>query len=140
MKQELRNAFGKVFLTIEVDARNRWVHVNWTGYLTADNIRTGAAAYTAALQRAGFSCVLNDSREVVASWSHSLDWVLREWAPTAARAGLRHFAMVTVPDTLAGSTAADFYTNLTAFRAEVFDDMEKARDWLRSHSLGRGLR
>lgn len=135
MRQELQNAFGKVFLTIEVDTRNRWVHVNWTGYLTAENIRTGAAAYTAALQRAGFSCVLNDTRGVVASWGHSLDWVLRDWAPSAARAGLRHFAMVTDPDTFASSTAIDFYTNLTAFQAEVFNDMENAKHWLRSHSL-----
>lgn len=140
MRQELKNAFGKVFLTIEVDTRNRWVHVNWIGYLTADNIKTGAAAYTVALQRAGFSCVLNDTREVVASWGHSLDWVLHDWSPSAARAGLRHFAMVTDSGTFAGSTAADFYTNLTAFQAEVFDDMGKARNWLRFHSLSGGLR
>ncbi|MBF9254566.1 STAS/SEC14 domain-containing protein [Pontibacter sp. 172403-2] len=137
MPQELTNSFGKVFLTIYKDERNRWIHVNWMGYLTADNIKAGAAAYTAALANAGFDCVLNDTRLIIGSWNHSLDWALQEWSPNAAKAGLKHLAMVTTPETFAGSTAAAFYANLEAFQAQVFDDMDNAKQWLRQYSLNR---
>ncbi|GAB3824583.1 STAS/SEC14 domain-containing protein [Pontibacter rugosus] len=135
LRQELKNAFGRVFLTIEVDKDNKWVHVDWRGYLTVDNIQTGAKAYTAALEEAGFCCVLNDTRLVLGTWAHSLDWVLNEWAPNAASAGLKHFAMIATPETLAESTATDFYASLTAFEAQVFEDIEDARNWLRQFSL-----
>jgi hypothetical protein len=134
MKQELKNAFGRVYLTIENDKLNRWIHVNWMGYLTADNIKTGAAAYTAALAEAGYSCVLNDTRLILGSWDHSLDWVLNEWGPNAANAGLKHFAMVTTPETFAESTASNFYENITAFTVQKFDDMQDAKTWLQLHS------
>ncbi|GAB2798854.1 hypothetical protein HNQ93_004417 [Hymenobacter luteus] len=50
--------------------------------------------YTDALAKAGFSCVLNDTRSVRGPWDHSMEWVLNEWAPNAAQAGLRHFCLL----------------------------------------------
>jgi len=133
MTEELKSALGRVYITIETDADNRWIFVDWQGYLTADNIKEGARAYTAALARSGFSCVLNDTRSVRGPWDHSMDWVINEWAPNAAQAGLRHFAMISTPETLADGSAANFYAQLTAFRGEVFDNLVDARRWLRAH-------
>ena len=64
MIQELKSALGKVYLTIETDPENRWIFTDWQGYLTAENIKTGAKAYTDALAASGFSCVLNDTRSM----------------------------------------------------------------------------
>ena len=130
MVQELKSSLGKVYLTIETDHENRWIFVDWQGHLTADNIKTGAQAYIDALSRAGFSCVLNDTRSVRGPWDHSMDWVINEWAPSAAKAGLRHFAMLTTPETLADSSNAAFYAQLTSFEAHLFDNMSDARTWL----------
>jgi len=130
MTEELKSSLGRVYLTITTDQENRWIFVDWQGYLTADNIKTGAAAYTAALAKAGFSCVLNDTRSVRGPWDHSMDWVINTWAPNAAQAGLRHFAMVTTPATLAEGSAANFYAQLTAFQSAVFDNLADARHWL----------
>lgn len=130
--QELKSSLGKVFLTLETDLDNRWIWVTWQGYLTAASIQEGARAYTAALDKAGFSCVLNDTRLVRGPWDHSMDWVINEWAPNAARAGLQHFAMITTPESLAEGSAAAFYAQLTAFQARVFDSLEDAQYWLRS--------
>jgi hypothetical protein len=135
MTQELRNAFGRVYLTIDVDHKNKWVHVNWMGYLTEDNIKTGALAYTTALAEAGYKCVLNDTRLIVGGWDHSLNWVVNDWAPRAARAGLKYFAMITTPETFGDSTAVNFYAKLRAFQAQVFDDRNKAEAWLRQFSI-----
>lgn len=131
MVKEYKSALGKVYLTIETDTENRWIFTDWQGYLTAENIKVGAKAYVDALAKAGFSCVLNDTRSVRGPWDHSMEWVLNEWAPTAARAGLRHFAMITTPETLADGSNATFYAQLTAFEAQLFDNMADARDWLR---------
>lgn len=131
MKQELKNATGRVYLTLDTDAENRWVAVEWTGYLTADSIKTGAQAYTDALAASGFSCVLNDTRAVRGPWDHSMEWVINTWAPNAAAAGLKHFALISTPDSLADGSAANFYAQLTAFQAEVFDNPDDAQAWLR---------
>ena len=134
MTEQLKSSLGRVFLTIETDTKNRWIFTDWQGYLTADNIKTGAAAYTAALAKSGFSCVLNDTRSVRGPWDHSMDWVINVWAPNAAKAGLRHFAMISMPETLSDGSAANFYGQLTAFHGEVFDNMAEAQAWLRQHS------
>lgn len=131
MVKEYKSALGKVYLTIETDTENRWIFTDWQGYLTAENIKTGATAYVNALAKAGFSCVLNDTRSVRGPWDHSMDWVLNEWAPSAGQAGLRYFAMITTPETLADSSNATFYAQLTAFEAQLFDNLVDARAWLR---------
>ena len=131
MKQELKNATGRVFLIIDTDAENRWVAVEWIGYLTADSIKIGAHAYTDAVAASGFSCVLNDTRAVRGPWDHSMDWVINTWAPNAAAAGLKYFALISTPDSLADGSAANFYAQLTAFQAEVFDNPDDAQTWLR---------
>ncbi len=130
MTEELKSSLGRVFLTITTDEANRWIFVDWQGYLTADNIKNGAKAYTEALAKAGYSCVLNDTRSVRGPWDHSMDWIINEWAPNAAKAGMRHFAMVTTPQTLAEGSAANFYAQLTAFEGAVFDNLADARHWL----------
>lgn len=130
--QELKSALGRVYLTINKDWENRWIVTEWQGYLTAENIRAGTRAYTAALNKAGFSCILNDKRAVRGPWDHSMEWVVNEWAPDAAQAGLEHFALVSTPDTLADGSAATFYAQLTAFNAAVFHNLADARAWLRS--------
>ncbi|GGG51456.1 hypothetical protein GCM10011378_29590 [Hymenobacter glacieicola] len=129
--QELKTPLGRVYLTVETDHDNQWIRVNWQGYLTADSIQEGAKAYTAALAKAGFSCVLNDTRAVRGPWDHSMDWVINEWAPNAAAAGMRYFALISTPETLADGSAANFYAQLKAFHAEVFDNTEEAEQWLR---------
>ena len=134
MPQELKSPTGRVYLTIETDTVNRWILVDWIGYLTADSIKAGAQAYTDALAKSGFSCVLNDTRSVRGPWDHSMDWVINVWAPNAAAAGLKYFAMVSTPESLADGSAANFYAQLTAFQAEVFDNLSSARGWLGQYS------
>ncbi|MGI4886610.1 MAG: hypothetical protein ACRYFR_16775 [Janthinobacterium lividum] len=130
--QELTTPLGRVYLTVDTDDANRWIAVDWQGYLTTGSIQAGATAYTSALAKAGFSRVLNDTRGVRGPWDHSMDWILNEWAPQAASAGLKYFAMVTTPETLADGSAANFYAQVTAFHTEVFDTVESAQAWLRA--------
>lgn len=129
--QELKSPTNRVYLTIAVDHINRWVAVRWQGYLTKDSIQAGARAYTQALAESGYVCVLNDTRDVRGPWDHSMDWVINEWAPSAAAAGLKYFALITTPDSFAEESASAFYRQLTAFQARVFDSTDAAQNWLR---------
>lgn len=135
MTQEHKNIFGKTFLTISVDKANKWVHTNWIGYLTEENIKAGALAYTKVVSETGFKAVLNDTSQVVGSWSHSLDWVINEWSYQAAKAGVKHFAMITTPESFAEGSAAKFYSNVKAFEVKVFEDVSKAMAWLQQYTL-----
>ncbi|QHL87343.1 STAS/SEC14 domain-containing protein [Nibribacter ruber] len=130
MIQELVNPFGKVYLTIKKDAENKLIYVNWVGYLTEENVKTGALAYTKTLAEAGFHCVLNDTRSIVGSWNHSMDWVVKEWAPSAAKAGLKRIAMLSSPQSFGETSADTFIKEQMAFEAKCFDDMEAAKRWL----------
>jgi hypothetical protein len=60
---------------------------------------------------------------------------LNEWAPQAAAAGIKYFALITTPESFAESTASSFYSNNRAFEIKVFDNENGARDWLLYHSL-----
>ena len=137
MKQELKNPLGRVYITIETDPRNHWIAVDWMGYLTAESIKAGARAYTEALARSGYNCVLNDTRKVLGPWDHSMDWVINEWAPNAATAGVEYFALIATPESLADSSASNFYALLKSFKARVFGNETDAAAWLRQYQAGR---
>lgn len=131
MKHELKSSLGRPYLTIENDPTNRWIATDWMGYLTADSIKTGAKAYIEALARSGYQCVLNDTRKVLGPWDHSMDWVINEWAPSAAAAGLRYFALISTPDSMADASATNFYAQLKSFEGRVFNNEAEAMAWLR---------
>lgn len=132
MKQELRSSLGRPYITIDTDLTNRWVSVEWVGYLTAESIKAGAKAYIDAVAASGLKCVLNDTRRVLGPWDHSMDWVLNEWAPSATAAGVRHFAMISVPDSMADASAATFYAQLKGFEVRIFGNDDDAKAWLRT--------
>ncbi|AKQ47016.1 hypothetical protein TH63_17410 [Rufibacter radiotolerans] len=134
MRTELINAFGNVYLTITLDQENRWIHAQWQGYSTEDSIKTGIEAYTQLLEQGDFHSILVDTRLIIGSWNHSLDWILEEWAPQAARAGLQYYAMVVQPETFAEASADAFYEQVRYFKAKVFDDIEAAENWLMRRS------
>ncbi|GAB2543900.1 hypothetical protein GCM10027189_28570 [Rufibacter soli] len=130
MKTDLINAFGNVYLTITLDHENRWIFAKWQGYSTEDAIKTGIEAYTEILEKGDFHSILVDTREMIGSWNHSLPWVLNEWAPQAAIAGLQYYAMVVKPETFAEASADAFYEQVRYFKAKVFEDIESAENWL----------
>ncbi|MGV3540568.1 MAG: STAS/SEC14 domain-containing protein [Rufibacter sp.] len=135
MTTELVNAFGNVFLVITLDHENQWIQATWQGYSTEESVRTGMEAYTQALEDEEYSSILVDTRAMVGSWNHSLEWTLQEWVPQAAAAGLHYYALVVNPETLAEATADAFFSQVQAFEADVFADMATARAWLRKQRL-----
>lgn len=124
-------------LVVQFDALERWLYARWIGRQTPENIKSGGHAMVTAMRDAsmGHRCgqVLNDNREVVGSWSHSLEWTSKEWFPQMIDAGLKRFAWVLSPDGLAQLTAVRVKLDtglLTNGTVSVFADIDKAKQWL----------
>ncbi|MFD2245034.1 STAS/SEC14 domain-containing protein [Pontibacter ruber] len=132
MNQKLTNAFGKVYLTIEIDKDNQWVHVIWEGYLTEANVKAGALALTDAVVASGLNCVLNDM-QLVFGPIRSTEWAATEWAPVVAKAGLKYMAIVNAPDAIAATDVDNFHNRQTYFDSAVFTHMGEGKKWLKQH-------
>jgi hypothetical protein len=132
MSQELINGFGKVYLTIQYDAANKWVYNNWTGYQTYIGIVAGADACLAPLQENRCAYLLNDNRQVLGPWDHAVEWVVTNWAPRAIAQGLTHFANVVSPESLAAGSARAMALGLEGqLQMHTFTTIEDAQAWLR---------
>ncbi|UOQ69526.1 STAS/SEC14 domain-containing protein [Hymenobacter volaticus] len=133
MHTELRNASGRVYLTIKYDLDNQWVYNNWLGPQTYVGILAGANECLHPLWENACPYLLNDNRLVVGQWSHVLEWLVRDWAPRAIAQGLTHFAHVVSADALAAHSAQALHLQIgKRFHMRLFDELEPAQAWLRA--------
>lgn len=131
MKKEISNAFGKIFLTIEYFEKGNLIHNNWLGYQTLEGIMLGADQCIKVLSDYKCSYLLNDNRLVVGPWDHATDWIANNWTPRAIEAGLTHFAHVVSPESFAALSAETMSAKIDGlFQMQIFDDFNKARNWL----------
>ena len=132
MTTELTNGFGKVYLTIEYDEANGWVHSNWIGYQTYIGIVAGADACLHPLRENNCFYLLNDNREVVGPWDHAVEWIVTDWAPRAVAQGLTFFANVVSPESMAALSAEAMHLGLGGrLHMRMFGRVEEAKAWLR---------
>lgn len=140
MVKEHINGFGKVYHTIEYDANNKWVYSNWIGYQTYIGIIAGADSCLHLLLENNCSLLLNDNREVIGPWDHAVEWIVTNWAPRAIAQGLRHFANVVSPESMAALSAEAMHLGVSGqLQMRSFGDIEQAQAWLRvaQHSRGK---
>jgi hypothetical protein len=131
MSQELINGFGKIYLSIQYDATNKWVYNNWTGYQTYIGIVAGADACLSPLQENHCAYLLNDNRQVLGPWDHAVDWIVTNWAPRAIAQGLTHFANVVSPESHAAGSARSMALGLGGqLQMHTFSTIEEAQAWL----------
>ncbi|SNC77599.1 hypothetical protein SAMN06265337_4193 [Hymenobacter gelipurpurascens] len=132
MPLELTNPLGNKYLSTRYDSDNQWVYNDWIGYQTFDSVFDGAEACLQLLQKHSCSYLLNDNRRVLGRWDHSMLWVLTDWVPRAIEVGLTHFAHVVQPDAMAMLSAEALTRGVgKGLQVVLFDDMEKAKSWLR---------
>lgn len=131
MKTELSNALGIIFFSTEYDHRHSWIYNSWKGYQTFDNVVAGANACLEELKKHSCQRVLNDNSQVSGPWDHANIWIKQTWMPQAIGAGLKYFAHVVSPNTLAEMSARDMHQNASGiFTMRVFDQLQEARNWL----------
>jgi len=130
--EELRSSTGKIFLRISYDAHTDWIHADWIGYPTPDNVARGALAYLDHMQAKGCHAVLNDNRNLVGAWDQSVAWLAKEWIPYALRSGLKCWAHIDNTDAFSTKSASALGALIKdRFEYGIFDDVEEARAWLK---------
>ena len=96
------------------------------------NASWGSDATLAFLRENSSSYMLNDNRHVVDSWSATNDWIAQNWMPQALVMGLKHFAHIVSPGIFGQASAAEMITRVgSQFEMRLFEDVEKAKAWLR---------
>ena len=133
MKTEVRNAFGKVIMTVEHEAANYLVYNNWMGYQTREGIITAANVSLEVIACHHYPHLLNDNTLVLGPWNHAVEWIAQDWTPRAIAAGLTHFAHIVSPESFA-APSAEAMAGSTAgrFRMRIFGNVPEARAWLRA--------
>ena len=131
MKKELKNSFGKVYLTITWDEKNGWIINNWEGMLSVENVMQGASEVLKVMRQTGCHYLLNDNRQVTGSWNQANDWIEQTWMPQALALGLRRFAHI-VPSAMFGVTSAEEMLKRMGQRFEMrlFKSRQEAKQWL----------
>ncbi|WP_192823623.1 STAS/SEC14 domain-containing protein [Rufibacter sp. LB8] len=130
MKKELKNALGRTYLSIEYDAQTHTVTNNWVGYQTFESVVAGANECAQVLGQFNCPKLLNDNRQVSGPWNHAVEWIATDWTPRAIANGLRCFAHVVHPDSLAGISSEEMQQSVSGFQMQIFGEIEEARKWL----------
>jgi hypothetical protein len=132
MSTGLSNDFDKVFITTHHDKMNGWVYNNWVGYQTYVGIVAGADNCLHLIRAHACPYLLNDNREVLGTWDHTVEWIVTNWAPRAIEAGLTHFANVVSHESMAAQSAEAMRLGIEGqLHMRMFGDMAEAQDWLR---------
>lgn len=118
-------------LTFEED--DQWLQATWRGFIDPEEAFRGADNYLQQLANIRCSYLLNDNTALHGPWFDSLDWLIRIWAPQAARMGLRYVAHVVQADTKHDTiTAAPLNPAACLFDLQLFDTVAEAQEWLRT--------
>lgn len=120
-------------IAIEYSTADDWIYVNWRGYQNYDTVVAGCETMLKVMQEQACYKILNNNTFVEGQWSAAAKWGADVWFPAMRKAGLKWFAWIYSP-----SVFSRLSTDKTLKMAEnpdyinVFDDIDLAKDWLRS--------
>jgi hypothetical protein len=119
--------------TLTYEESNGWLRATWRGFIDSEEANRGADSYLKQLADIRCPYLLNDNTALRGPWFDSLDWLMRIWAPQAARMGLRYVAHVVQADTKHDTvTSAPLNPATCLFELQLFDNLAEAEEWLRS--------
>ncbi|MGI4739967.1 MAG: hypothetical protein ACRYG7_32760 [Janthinobacterium lividum] len=119
--------------TLTLEEPEQWLRATWRGFIDSAEAFHGAENYLQQLADIRCPYLLNDNTELRGPWFDSVDWLMRIWAPQAARMGLRYVAHVVQADTR-HDTVTSGSRNLPSclLNLQFFDHVAEAEEWLRS--------
>ncbi|RZK56559.1 MAG: hypothetical protein EOO59_09705 [Hymenobacter sp.] len=125
--------------TLTFDESGGWLRATWRGFIDSEEAYRGADHYLRQLADIRCPYLLNDNTALYGPWFDSLDWLMRIWAPQAARMGLRYVAHVVQADTKHDTIMATPRNPAAClFELQFFDSVPEAEEWLRTCQAGVG--
>jgi len=133
MIASLRRGDGSVYLTVERNQQDNWIHAHWHGRQTLVSIMDGGLTYVEMLREQPCPKLLNDHRDLVGAFTEANDWIEQVWTPLMIGAGLRYFAQVLSPDIFSQLSIENLQFRIgDLLQIHMFDNLEEAQRWLRS--------
>lgn len=87
--------------SMKVDAEINAVRFRWKGQPTGEEFRYGANQLLEFVRSRAVPGLIVDARNITAHHSSSVEWLVREWMPDVASAGVEHVAVVHEDDLIA---------------------------------------
>lgn len=122
------------FFEIDHDDASGYLHVNWKGYQTDKSVKDGVNCLIDLMAEHQVFRVLNDNTNILGIWIGVASWLIFDALPRARSAGMTSFAHVygTSRFSRVSADAALLLLNAPSPDIKAFEDIQAARDWLRS--------
>ncbi|MFD2998960.1 STAS/SEC14 domain-containing protein [Pontibacter toksunensis] len=121
------------FILIELNYDEDCMCVNWRGYVSHHDVMAGCMEILRLVKEHKVVDILNDNTYVEGMWSGAAKWGGEFWFPALREAGLQRFAWIYSPSMLSRlSTDKTIKHTPTPDYIKTFDDIEEAKDWLRT--------
>lgn len=133
MIDSLRRGDGTVYLTIEYDQDENWIHARWYGRQTLGTVMDGGLTYLDLLRQTPCPKLLNDHRDLVGTFTDANDWIQQVWTPLIIKEGLRFIGQVVSPDIFGQLSIEDLKFRISdQLDIYLFDNLEDTQAWLRA--------
>ncbi len=120
--------------SMEVDADINAVRFRWKGQPTGEEFRYGANQLLEFVRSRAAAGLIVDARNVTAHQRSSIEWLVREWMPKVAAAGVEYVAVVHEDDLIARTEMEALNERFRqAEAAPLFlptDAPAEAREWI----------
>jgi len=115
-------------IEISYDETTKILHCNWIGFQNKESIVKSGGDILSFMKKKGCTKVLNDNTLVTGPWQEAAEWTAKEWFPSMAAAGLKHFAWI---------FSTNIFSELSAKKAmpgsdvvKSFNSAKEAKEWL----------
>lgn len=126
---------GSVYLTVERNRAENWIHARWHGRQTLGSIMDGGLTYVDMLRAEPCPKLLNDHRDLTGDFSDANSWIEEVWTPLIITAGLRYIAQVLSPDIFGQLAIENLQMRIgDLLHIHLFDELDAAQHWLREQA------
>jgi hypothetical protein len=133
MDVSLRRGDGSIFLTLQYNQSENWVHAHWYGRQTLGTVMNGGLTHLDMIRQQPCPKLLNDHRDLVGTFVEANDWIQQVWTPLIIAAGLRSIGQVVSPDVFGQYSIEDLQHRIgNRLDLHLFQSLEAAQAWLRA--------
>lgn len=133
MSEQLTNALGSVYLTLEYDEKQKWARCSWRGFIRLPEIQEGFDTIINYMNENKCYVLFSDHSGIVGPWNEGNEWLFSDWQPRAIEKGLRYWAINTGDDLFSNISLELFLTKEETedYMVKVFESSQDAQDWLK---------
>ena len=129
---ERETLFTSKNIDIFFDKTDNFIYVDWKGFQTVDNVKTGCEQMLVELKKKSVTKIFNDNSKVTGPFQGATEWLVNDWFPRMFTAGLKYFAWVVSPNVFSQLSAESTVNKLaTGEIIQTFDSYNQADKWIK---------